>query len=88
MSDMRCCGCHKEPDYCEQCCDCERPDIAKLRAQNEELIVLLKRNLERMKLINAECLHDDLRDCPNHNLMRETEQALKSSESENKGDKK
>lgn len=43
-------------------------------------LALLKRNLKRMRLINQLCVHDDLRDCPNHRLMLETEEAIKKAE--------
>src|SRR5260221_9361620 len=44
MSEV-CCGCHKDESlYCDQCCDCERPDIVSLRQE----LSLAKAKLEKM----------------------------------------
>lgn len=47
-----------------------------------ELIDLLKRNLERMQMINQRCTFKNLTDCPNHRLMFETEAAIRKAEGE------
>lgn len=47
-----------------------------IKKSHAELLKLLKENLIRMRLINTNCVHDDLMDCPNHNLMNITEKAI------------
>lgn len=62
---------------------CNKPECQKKHeskcpnsflAERDELVKLLKRNLERMKLINGDDCGKEF--CPNHLLIKETEQAL------------
>lgn len=69
-------------EYGEICCYVPFPKkdtaafIVKAVNSYEKQLALLKRNLERMELINQKCVHGDESVCINHILMKETREAI------------